>query len=203
MNDRAVEPREALADGACEFCNRTWWAFLIGGLASIAFGVLAFVSPGAALLVLGLFFAAFVLVDGAVNTWGAIRNRGRDGWWAMLLIGLLGIAVGGYALWVPALSMLAFVLMAGAVALVVGLSTIYLGYRVREEIRGEWVLYLTGALSVLFAILIIARPDIGGLSVVYLVAAWAIVIGLLRVFLAFRVRGLRDRIGELAAGSSG
>ncbi len=70
-----------LADGACELCNRMWWVFLIGGIASVIFGILAFMNPAAALLVLSMFFAAYVLVDGAVNIWGSITNRDKDGWW--------------------------------------------------------------------------------------------------------------------------
>src|SRR6476619_4601117 len=86
--------------------KRTWWVFLIGGIASIVFGVLAFVSPGIALFVLATFFAAAILVDGVFNLIGAFQNREKDGWWLMLLIGILGIVVGGYALLNPPISML-------------------------------------------------------------------------------------------------
>ena len=64
-------------------CKRTWWAFLIGGIASVAFGILAFINPGAALFVLATFFAASVLVDGAVNIWGSIVG---DRWQPQMVI---------------------------------------------------------------------------------------------------------------------
>jgi hypothetical protein len=83
--------------------------FLIGGLASLLFGVVAFAKPGIALLVLSMFFAAAILVDGAFSIVGSIQNREKDGWWVMLLIGILGVGVGGYALMNPPISMLAFV----------------------------------------------------------------------------------------------
>lgn len=183
-----------LATGACEFCSRVWWTFLIGGIASVVFGILAFMNPGAALFVLGLFLAAYLLVDGAVNAWGALTNRDREGWWMVLLLGILGILVGGYALFVPAASMLAIVYMVAFFSMLIGVSSLYLGWKIRKEISSEWVLYVTGVLSVLFSLLILFRPGIGGASVVYLIATWAIVVGLLRIFVAFHVRKLGNRI---------
>jgi uncharacterized membrane protein HdeD (DUF308 family) len=96
--------------------RRAWWVFLVGGIAMVAFGALALVNPGIALLVLATFFAASVLVDGVSNVVGSIQNRDKDGWWIMLLIGLLGAGVGGYALFNPPISILAFVLIVVCVA---------------------------------------------------------------------------------------
>ena len=77
------------------------------------------------------FFAASILVDGAVNIWGSIRHREKDGWWIMLLIGALGVLVGGYALLNPLVSMTAFVFLVAFQAVLLGVFTIMLGYKVR------------------------------------------------------------------------
>lgn len=196
MNDTEEEVRARLKEGASEFCNRTWWVFLIGGIASVVFGILAFINPGIALLVLAMFFAAYILVDGAVNIWGAISNRDKDGWWAVLLLGILGVLVGGYALLAPPVSMIAFVYVVAFVAFFIGATSLYLGWKIRKEITNEWILYLTGALSVLFALMILFQPEVGGLSVVYVIATWGIIIGLLRIYFAFFVRRVGNRIGS-------
>lgn len=188
-----------LANGVSALCKRSWWVFLIGGLASVAFGVLAFLNPGIALLVLAMFFAAYILVDGAVNVWGALTNRDKEGWWVILLLGVLGVLVGGYALLSPPVSMIALIYVVSFVALFIGITTVYLGWKVRAEIAGEWMLYLTGALSILFALLIVINPGIGGVSVVYMIASWAILIGALRIWFAFRIRKLGGRVESLAA----
>jgi uncharacterized membrane protein HdeD (DUF308 family) len=65
-----------------------------------------------------------------------------------------------------------------------------LGYKVRKSTTREWILYLTGALSLLFGILVVARPGAGSLTIVYMIASWAIVIGALKLAFAFRVRKL-------------
>ena len=200
--ERKGQLKSLLADGACELCNRVWWTFLIGGIASVAFGLLAFFNPGVALYVLGLFLAAYLVVDGAVNVWGAVTNREKDGWWMILLLGLLSVAVGIYALLVPAASMLAIVYMVAFIAMLIGVSSLYLGWRIREEVSSEWLLYVTGILSVLFSLLILFRPGVGGATVVYLIATWAVLIGALRIFFAFKIRKLGSRIEDRAGASA-
>jgi uncharacterized membrane protein HdeD (DUF308 family) len=202
MAEDARKVPQLLANGACEFCSRTWWVFLIGGLASVAFGILAFFNPGAALLALGIFLAAWLLVDGAVNIWGAVTNRDKDGWWMLLLLGILGIVLGGYALTRPEISMMAIVYIVAFMALLFGISSLYLGWRIRKEVSSEWILYVTGALSSIFAILILIRPAEGSVGVVYLIATWAILIGALRIFFATRIRKIGKRVETLAEGTS-
>jgi len=185
-----------LGSDAQVLCKRTWWVFLVGGIASVIFGVLAFINPGIALLVLATFFAAAVLVDGAFNIAGAIQNRDKDGWWIMLLLGIFELAVGGYALANPPVKMMAFILLVAFEAIVLGVFMITLGYKVRQATRREWILYLTGALSILFGLTVIANPAVGGLSIIYVVAGWAIVIGTLKIFFGFKVKNLPERVGE-------
>lgn len=169
-------------------CKRTWWVFLIGGLASVGFGILAFANPAAALFVIAMFFAAFILVDGAANIWGALQNREQDGWLAVLLLGVVGVLVGGYALAAPPVSMVALIYVIALFAMVNGALSIYLGWKIREEISNEWILFASGALSVLFAVFVIFRPGIGGVAIIYMIAAWAIVVGLMRIWFAFFIR---------------
>ena len=190
----ANEILRAVGADAAALCRRTWWVFLIGGIASVAFGVLAFARPGLALFLLATFFAAAILVDGAFNIVGAVQNRDKDGWWLMLLIGLLGAVVGAYALLNPPLSMVAFVLIVAFQAILLGVFLVMLGYKYRKATTREWILYLAGGVSVLFGVLVVARPAIGGVTIVYMIAAWAIVIGLLKVVFAMRVRSLADRV---------
>ena len=175
-------------------CKRAWWVFLLTGIAAVVFGVLAFLNPGIALLVLALYFAAWLLVDGVVNIVGALRHRGHDGWVFILSMGILGVLVGGYALLNPPVSMVAFVYVVSFMAILLGISLIAMGRRVRELIEGEWVLYLTGALSILFGVLIVLHPGSGALSVVWFIAAWAVIIGILRIAFAFVVKNLRDEM---------
>jgi uncharacterized membrane protein HdeD (DUF308 family) len=183
-----------VAADARALCRRTWWVFLIGGLASVLFGILAFVNPGIALLVLAIFFVAAILVDGVFNVVGSIQNRDKDGWWLMLLIGLLGIGIGAYALLNWPVGILLFVFLFALEAILLGVFLLMLGYKVRKLTSREWILYATGALSILFGVLVVARPDAGSLTIVYMIATWAIVIGALKLAFAFRIRKLPEAL---------
>ena len=189
----------SIGASAQTLCRRTWWVFLASGLASIAFGAIALANPGIALFVLAMFFAASILVDGAFNLAGALQHRDKDGWWVMLLIGLLGLVVGGWAIMNPPLSMIALVYLVAIQAVVLGVGLLILGYKVRKATTKEWILYLTGSLSLLAGLLVAAKPVVGGLSIVYVIAAWAIAIGALRILFAIRVRRLAGSQGDRAS----
>lgn len=180
-------------------CRRAWWVFLVSGIASVVFGVLAFVNPLVALFVLAMFFAAYLLVDGVSNIVGSFQNRGKDGWWILLLIGILGTLVGGYALLNPPVSMLAFVYLVAFEALLLGAFLLMLGYKVRKATTREWILYLTGALSLVFGVLVLVNPAAGSVKIVYLIASWAIVVGMFKIAFAFKARNLRERLAPGAA----
>jgi uncharacterized membrane protein HdeD (DUF308 family) len=185
-----------LGANAQVLCRRTWWVFLVGGLASVIFGVVAFLSPGLALFLLAMYFAASILVDGAFNVAGALGHRGKDGWWVMLLMGLLGLAVGGYALVNPPLSIVAFVYLVAIQAILLGVFLLLLGYKVRRVTTREWILYAAGALSALFGVFVFANPLAGGVSIVYAIACWAVVVGSLKVWFGVKVKKLPGRLGD-------
>jgi uncharacterized membrane protein HdeD (DUF308 family) len=186
----------SLGANAQVLCRRTWWVFLVGGIASLIFGVLAFLRPGLALALLAMYFAACILVDGAFNVAGALGHRGKDGWWVMLLMGLLGLVVGGYALFNPPLSIVAFVWLVAIQAVMLGVFLLLLGYKVRKATSREWILYLTGLLSVLLGLFVFANPLAGGISIVYAIASWAIVVGALKIFFGIKAKNLPGRLGD-------
>jgi uncharacterized membrane protein HdeD (DUF308 family) len=73
-------------------------------------------------------------------------------------------------------------------AVVTGVFEIVAAIRLRKEIRGEWLLALSGALSVLFGVALIVSPGTGALAVVWLIGVYAIVFGALMIALALRLR---------------
>ncbi len=185
-----------LGANAHALVRRTWWVFLIGGIASVIFGILAFINPGLALFVLATLFAASILVDGVFNIIGALQHREKDGWWVMLLMGIFGVLVGGFALGNPPVKMLAFVYLVAFEAIVLGMFLVTLGYKVRKATTREWVLYLTGALSILLGLTVILNPLAGSISIIYMIASWAIVVGALKVFFALKVKSLPEQLGD-------
>lgn len=183
--------------------KQAWWALLIGGIASVMFGVLAFMWPGLTLFVLAVFFAATVFVDGIVTMISAFRNRATAShWWLWLLLGLLGVVAGAIGLLSPATAAGALLLLISAYAIAAGALMIWAGFKLREEIDREWLLWLLGALSVLFGVLLIAQPAAGLLGFVWAIATWAVAAGILKIMLAFKARNFSARIDKRNAAAA-
>lgn len=175
--------------------SRGWWMLLIRGILAILFGILAYTRPGITLAVLISLFGAFALVSGALTVWNAIAGRKESShWWVVLLEGLVGVLVGIVTLRSPGLTALALVFYIAGWAILSGIFEIIAAIRLRKEIDGEWMLILAGLASVAFGLLLVARPGAGALGVLWLIAAFAIVFGLILVMLAFKVRSLAGKL---------
>lgn len=171
--------------------SRYWWVIALRGVVAIAFGVLAFAWPGVTLTALVLLFGFYAVVDGIASIVVGIREYGeRERWWATLLGGLISLGAGIATFLVPQITALALLTLIAIWAILRGIFEIVAAVRLRHVIRGEWLMGLGGALSIAFGLFMLARPGAGALAVVWWIAAYAVMLGLLLVALGFRARGL-------------
>ena len=165
---------------------------MIRGIAAIVFGIIAFVYPGITVATLVLFFGAWVLIDGIFRVVGAIGHRASDPDWGWhIVIGIVGIIVGLLTFHAPQITALALIIYIAAWALMIGATEIAFAIKLRREIKGEWFLILMGLASIVFAILLLWNPIAGAAAVIWLIAWYAIVLGILAIFFGFRLRSLR------------
>ena len=168
---------------------RNWWLLLLRGLVSILFGVLAFIWPGITLVSLVIIYGAYALADGIFAIIAAIRgDTGPMPRWWLALVGLMGIAAGVLTFLLPGLTALTLLILIGAWALVRGIFEIIGAIRLRKEIDNEWMLILSGVISVLFGLYMLVAPGAGALALIWVIGAYAIIAGVLLVALAFRLR---------------
>jgi uncharacterized membrane protein HdeD (DUF308 family) len=187
-----------------QLLSRFWWLILLRGVSAILFGICALAWPGQTLVTLTMLFAAYALVDGIFDVIHAIGYRKEiDNWGLLLIEGLFGIAFGVLAFQSPELTtviggvIVAFYIAAWAI--ITGALRIVMAVRLRKEIEGEWMLGLSGLISILFGIVIMARPAVGVLGMLYLVAAWAILLGGILIALAIKTRRVGKRVREVVA----
>jgi uncharacterized membrane protein HdeD (DUF308 family) len=180
---------ELVKDRLAAILSRNWWVLLLRGIVAIVFGVLAWLQPGISLAALVLLFGAYSMADGILGAWTAVAGRKEhEHWWVLLLEGLVGIGVGVLTLFAPGVTALALLFYIAIWAIATGVLEIVAAIRLRKEIEGEWLLVLGGLASVAFGVLLMARPGAGALAVLWIIAAYAVVFGVILVVLAFKAR---------------
>jgi uncharacterized membrane protein HdeD (DUF308 family) len=170
-----------------------WWLLLLRGIAAIVFGILAFVWPVITLLTLTLLWGAFAVADGIFALWGAISGPGGQTgsrvWLA--IVGIAGILAGLLAFAWPGLTALVLLVFIAVWAIIIGVMQIWGAIQLRKEIEGEWLLILSGLLSVAFGVLLLVQPGAGALAVVWIIGWYAILAGCIYIALAFRLKKLK------------
>lgn len=173
------------------FMARNWWVLLIRGILAIIFGVLAFLWPGMALEVLVLLFGAYALLDGVASIIIGLTGRGaQDNRLWLLLGGVFGVLVGVLAFVWPGLTALTLIYFIAAWAILTGAFTIVAAVQLRKEIDNEWLLVISGALSILVGLYMAAFPGEGALALIWVIAAYAVIFGIMLIGLALRLRGM-------------
>jgi len=167
-----------------------WWAFVLRGIAAVLFGLLTFVVPGMALLTLVFLVGVYAFVEGVINLASVFRRTGPPGKpaWAAAIEGIASILVGLLAFFVPRLTALGLLALIAAWSLVRGALEIAAAIRLRREIKGEWMLALSGVLSIAFGILLFMFPGAGALAVVLWIGAYAVVFGGVLIALGLKLR---------------
>ena len=165
-----------------------WWAVAVRGVLAVMFGLLAFFIPAITFVALVLLFGAYALADGFLAIIAAVRRQGDAPWWAVALRGIAGIAAGVITIFMPTLTALTLVFVIAAWAITTGILDIVAAIRLRKYIEGEWLMAVTGLLSLLFGIALVAAPGAGALAVLWIIAAYAIALGVLLIVLGVRLR---------------
>ena len=173
-----------------QYLAKYWWIFLLRGIFSIIFGVLAFVMPAITLATLVIIWGAYAFTDGIIALWSAASGSTHsDDRWLVGLQGVIGLAAGVITLVMPGATALGLLIAIAAWSLVVGALQIVAAIKLRKEIEGEFWLGLSGLISILFAFFIMARPGEGALAVIWLIGAYALVFGVFLIAFAFRIKG--------------
>jgi uncharacterized membrane protein HdeD (DUF308 family) len=167
-----------------------WGLLLFRAVLAILFGFIALFMPGPTLAALILLFGAYALVDGVLAMILAIGGRGERGFWSLLVHAILGIGAGVVTFFYPGLTAIALLAVIATWAILTGAMAIVTAIALREELTGEWALATSGALSVLFGVLLIIQAPAGLLALVWLIGIYAMASGIALLPLALRLRQL-------------
>jgi uncharacterized membrane protein HdeD (DUF308 family) len=177
----------------------------LGGVAAIAFGVIALVWPNLTFVALLALFGAFALIEGAF-TLGAGLNllvERQTTWVAYVLGGLAGIAIGAVTFLHPGFTALTLVYVIAFWAILTGVFEFLAAIELAGELQGDWMLGLAGILSVAFGVLVGLDPRSGALSIIWIIGLYAILVGVTRLMLAYRLTRGESKVKSVLQPSGG
>ena len=173
----------------------------IAGVASIIFGAVTLFWPGITLVALTLLFGAYALVYGALALGSGLillAHRSTE-WVPYVLGGLAGVVIGAVTFFAPGLTDLTLLYFIAAWAILVGIFEVIASIEARDLVKGAGWLTASGALSVVFGVIVAARPGSGALAILWLIGIYAILGGATRLYAAYRIRGAEKDVKRVAA----
>jgi uncharacterized membrane protein HdeD (DUF308 family) len=162
---------------------------LIRGIVGVVIGIVAFLLPGVTIAALVVIFGIYAFIDGATNLmWGITRRAAQGRAWVHALQGVVGIAAGVLTFIWPGVTALALIMFIGAWAIVTGAIEVAAAIKLRKEISGEWLLALSGLLSIAFGLLVLTFPFAGAVSISWVLGSYAMIGGVVLIALGVRLR---------------
>jgi uncharacterized membrane protein HdeD (DUF308 family) len=169
---------------------RNWWMMAIRGALAMIFGAAVALWPDVTLPVVVVLFAVYAILDGAwaigAATWTSGRGFGFDTW-PVALEGLAGLVIGAVALWRPFVSR-EFVYFVALWGIVTGVLEVLAALSLPRGRAAHWLLGTSGVCSLFLAVLVLLLPLADAALIVHLIAAYAIIFGVLVMSAAIRFR---------------
>jgi uncharacterized membrane protein HdeD (DUF308 family) len=169
------------------------WAIGLHGFGSVVVGVMILAWPNISVYALTIVFGAYAFATGVVELGAPFTSQSKDqrGW--LILRGLAGIAFGVLVLVWPGISALALLYVIGAYAVAFGILAVAASFRLPLDRQDTASLGLLGLASIIFGIVMFAKPGAGALAVLALIAAFALVTGVTELVVAVGGEKLLER----------
>lgn len=109
-------------------------------------------------------------------------------WWLLVLRGVAAILFGLAAFAWPGLTLLLLITLFALYAIVDGLIALITGLNHTHDSSRWWVFLLEGLVGIGIGVIALAWPNLTALAILAMIAAWAILTGILEIVAAIRLR---------------
>lgn len=156
-----------------------WWTLVLGGVATLLFGIAAVFWPGLTLLVLLYLFSAYVLITGMVYVLAGLGSASQsDSWFLPIILGAFQIGVGVYLLQHTTLKFSTFVVLIGFTLIATGVfEAVNVYYTAKASAKSQAISYLSSLGALVAGIVILFAKQPHGVSFVWILGVYAIVVG--------------------------
>ncbi len=171
-----------------------WGLVAAMGVASVILGLLAMFYPGATVVTIGIFFAAWLFVSGAYEVVTSFTRDGDTGSRVLhAIIGVLAVIVGFALLRTPFQSVEVFIFVLGIFWLIQGIMTFVAAFAVKQG--RNWRLF-SGILGIVAGIIILVYPITSAVTLAFIGGFWLVILGVTQVIAGFQLRRARSAIWE-------
>ena len=166
-----------------------WGLAVVMGIVSIILGLLAMFYPGATIVTIAIFFAAWLFVSGFFEVITSFTRGGDTGSRVLhAIIGVLSVIVGFALLRAPFQSVEVFIFVLGIFWLVQGVMTFVAAFAQKEG--RNWRIVM-GLLGILAGIVILTYPISSAVTLAFIGGIWLVVLGILQIVAGFQLRRAR------------
>jgi len=167
------------------------------GLLGVGIGITAIAWPAATVLAFVIMFAIYAFMSAGVEAATAFRSATAKPVATHLLLGLVDVAAGVVALAWPGPTALVLVLLAASWALVSGGIEIYSGIKSGEVAGTRATFILAGLASTAFGVVLLARPDVGAITLALLFGLFNLISGTSMLVHGIEIRSTDKKFREL------
>ena|ERR1700704_747982 len=171
----------------------TKWALIVRGALSVIVGIAIIARPMESVAALALVIALWSLFDGTVNIVRSFEVRGvAPHWWVLLLSGIVGVLFGATALYYfPGLSLAFAVIWTAYWLTFSGVMALYAAF-VERRVGLSWGWTMAfGLVAIVGGLFAFLEPAVTLGALIGLIAAFAIISGLVLLMGAGRMQSLQ------------
>lgn len=174
---------------------KNWWLALLIGILFIIIGFWTISTPVQSYLSLVIVFASFMFVSGIFQLVFSINNRNEiDNWGWHFAGALFDFVVGCILFFNPSITMVVLPFIIGFYFMFKGFATFGFALDMKKEDSQGWGwLMVSGMLSVVFSIMILSNPTLGGLTIVVFTAMAFFSLGIFNITLAFSLKRIKGK----------
>ena len=169
-----------------------WGLIVVLGVLSVVLGLLAIAYPGATIVTISIFFAAWLFVSGIFYLISSFTRDGDTGSRVLsAILGVLSIIVGWALLRTPFQSVEVFIFVIGIFFLIQGVMT-FIGAFARKAGR-NWGI-ASGILGIIAGIIVLTYPISSAVTLALIAGIWLVILGIMQVVAGIQLRNAGSRI---------
>jgi uncharacterized membrane protein HdeD (DUF308 family) len=180
------------------FMIKNWWLLLVVGILFILVGAWTISTPIQSYLSLAIIFGSFMFVSGIFQLIFSINNRNEIDDWGWHFAGaMFDFVVGAVLFFNPAITIVVLPFIIAFYFMFKGFATFGFAFDMKKYGSDGWGwLLASGALSIIFSLMILFNPTLGGLTIVFFTALAFFSLGLFNITLAFALKKIKEKGGE-------